>query len=69
VNDERLDPIVHSAMGLFHAMSKPNIKSGLLPLTKRYDEKFYQCDSCKNIYWEGRHHAKMQRLVKEMKTA
>jgi len=55
--------------GMILSVSKQAIQAQLLPLTKKYYDKFYQCDSCKKIYWEGSHFSKMQTLIKRIKTA
>ncbi|MGD2118948.1 MAG: Mut7-C RNAse domain-containing protein [Chromatiales bacterium] len=53
--------------GIIHAVDKQDIVEELLPLTKKHYEDFYQCDSCKKIYWEGSHFDKMQDLIGKIK--
>jgi len=55
--------------GIIHDVAKQQIESQLLPLTRQHYEKFYQCDTCHKIYWEGSHFEKMQVLIKKMKSA
>ena len=55
--------------GRILSVSKQAIQAQLLPLTKKYYDKFYQCDSCKKIYWEGSHYSKIQILIERIKTA
>lgn len=55
--------------GIIHAVDKQDIVSLLLPLTRKHYNKFYQCDSCKKLYWEGSHFKKMQLLIENIKTA
>ena len=49
--------------GIIHAIDKQQIESQLLPLTREHYDKFYRCDSCKKIYWEGSHFSKMQAVI------
>lgn len=53
--------------GIIHAVTKQQIDSQLLPLTRKHYDHFYQCGSCKKIYWEGSHFAKMQTLINHIK--
>jgi len=53
--------------GIIHTVSKQAIATQLLPLTKKYYDDFFQCDSCDKIYWEGSHHSKIQTLVATVK--
>jgi len=55
--------------GIIHPVNKQDIEARLLPLTKKYYHEFLQCDSCGKIYWEGSHHAKMQRLIERIRSA
>ena len=55
--------------GRIQSVSKQAIQARLLPLTKKYYDRFYQCDSCNKIYWEGSHYSKMQTLIERIKTA
>lgn len=40
-------------------ISKEDIKERLLPKTKKYYDKFYICENCNKIYWEGSHREKI----------
>jgi hypothetical protein len=55
--------------GMIQTVDKQTILAQLLPLTKKYYDKFYQCDSCNKIYWEGSHYSKMQLLIEKIKNA
>ena len=55
--------------GRIQTVDKQAILAQLLPLTKKYYDKFYQCDSCNKIYWEGSHYSKMQLLIEKIKNA
>lgn len=52
--------------GVIKPITKKSIINGLLPDTKLYFEKFYQCDSCNKIYWQGSHYYHMQNVVNEL---
>ena len=49
--------------GIIRAVDKQQIASQLLPLTRRYYRKFYQCEDCKKIFWKGSHYQHMQALI------
>lgn len=53
--------------GNTRAVNKQDIESQLLPKTKKYYDKFYQCDSCKKIYWQGSHYLRMQDMISKVK--
>lgn len=55
--------------GIIQNVDKKDIQSRLQPLTREHYEKFYQCDSCHKIYWEGSHYKKMRVLIRKMKTS
>ncbi len=50
-------------------VNKQEIESRLLPKTKKYFDKFYQCGSCDKIYWQGSHYLKMQEMINKIKVA
>jgi len=49
--------------GLTHPVEKQKIEALLLPKTKKYYDAFYQCETCKNIYWQGSHYLKMKEMI------
>ena len=55
--------------GITHSVSKQCIQSRLLTKTKKYYTDFYQCDSCKKIYWKGSHYQQMIKLIDQVKSA
>ncbi len=55
--------------GITHSVSKQCIQSKLLTKTKKYYTDFYQCDSCKKIYWKGSHYQQMIKLIDQLKSA
>ncbi len=54
--------------GCTHPVSKCSIETRLLAKTKKYYNDFYQCDSCKKIYWKGSHYQEMKKLIDKFKT-
>jgi uncharacterized protein len=40
-------------------VDKKTVIDRLLPLTRKYYDRFYQCTGCGKIYWRGSHHDKM----------
>jgi len=53
--------------GNTRAVSKQDIATRLLPKTKKYYDEFYQCDSCKKIYWQGSHYLRMQDMINKVR--
>ena len=53
--------------GKTRAVNKQEIESRLLTKTKKYFDKFYQCESCGKIYWQGSHYLKMQEMINKIK--
>lgn len=54
--------------GKTQPVEKRAIEAQLLPKTKKYYNEFFQCDSCKKIYWKGSHYLKMKEMVDNVKT-
>ena len=54
--------------GIIQSVSKAEIEDRLLPLTRKYYDDFYQCDSCRKIYWEGSHFDNIQQSIKHLKS-
>ena len=51
--------------GLISSVAKEQVIDQLEPLTKKYYEEFYRCESCGKVYWKGSHYEHMvQRLEK-----
>jgi hypothetical protein len=55
--------------GKTRPVNKQQIESRLLAKTKKYFDKFYQCESCDKIYWQGSHYLKMQEMINKIKVA
>ena len=52
--------------GKTHEVSKSEIDEQLLAETKKYYNKFFQCEDCKKVYWEGSHFIKMQKMIRNL---
>lgn len=52
--------------GRIVAVRKSDIIDKLEPKTRAYYDNFYQCTDCKQIYWEGSHYEKLQKLFNEI---
>jgi uncharacterized protein len=49
--------------GLVNAVSKAQVLDRLEPKTRRYFDRFWRCEGCQRVYWQGSHYERMQRLV------
>jgi len=49
------------------AVDKEAIKARLMPRTLKDYNEFWQCSTCKNIYWKGSHYQRMQEQIKLLK--
>ena len=52
--------------GILQPIVKQLIDHRLEPKTRKYFETFLLCDTCKQIYWQGSHHARSQRLIEAL---
>ncbi|MGB3209447.1 MAG: Mut7-C RNAse domain-containing protein [Desulforhopalus sp.] len=52
--------------GILVPAVKKDILGLLEPLTKKYYTEFKQCERCKRVYWQGSHHAQMQKLLRRL---
>lgn len=50
--------------GQLEIVPKDEIIHQLEPLTMQYFNKFYRCNNCRGIFWEGSHYEKMNRFIK-----
>ena len=53
--------------GKVSPVNKQEIEDLLLAKTKKYYNDFFQCESCKKIYWKGSHYLKMQTMINNIK--
>ena len=49
--------------GVVEPVPKDTVAEVLEPKTKRYFEKFFRCESCGNVYWQGSHFDNMTAFV------
>jgi hypothetical protein len=52
--------------GILQAVDKQTILDRLQPKTRQYFDSFRICTTCGQIYWQGSHHARSLRLIKEL---
>lgn len=50
--------------GKIEAVSKETVLKKLPPKTIEYFNEFFQCSSCKKVYWKGSHYKNMLEIVK-----
>jgi len=53
--------------GIIKRVSKESVFDKLQTGTKKYFNEFFQCDSCRKIYWKGSHYKKMERFIENFK--
>jgi len=49
-------------------ISKSKISNKIPSRVLEFNEKFWECDKCKQIYWEGTHIKKLQDFLSKIKT-
>jgi uncharacterized protein with PIN domain len=66
---ERLAPLTRCMRcnGELVAVRKEEVIDRLEPMTRRYYSDFVRCAGCDRIYWPGSHHAKLLRLVEQVR--
>ena len=52
--------------GILQAVDKQLIEHRLEPKTRKYFDTFLMCNTCKQIYWQGSHHARSRRLIEAL---
>ena len=52
--------------GLLAPVAKERILDRLGPDTQRYFNQFWRCTGCQQIYWQGNHYERLQRLIEEV---
>jgi len=52
--------------GKTQPVNKQVIEAQLLPKTKKYYDEFFQCDSCKKVYWKGSHYLRMKKMIEKI---
>jgi uncharacterized protein with PIN domain len=53
--------------GIIEPRLKEEVVDQLLPRTKESFNEFFQCPSCKRIYWKGSHYDRMELFIKQLK--
>jgi uncharacterized protein with PIN domain len=51
--------------GIISKVDKSEIENKILENTRKAFQEFYQCQSCKKIYWKGSHYDRMMKMVAE----
>lgn len=54
--------------GRLHNVNKKVIDHRLEPKTRRYYQDFRQCGTCGQVYWQGSHHHRAQKLIEDLLT-
>lgn len=52
--------------GSLFTVNKKDIKDLLAPDTREYYDRFWQCDTCSRIYWQGSHYIKMKSVIENI---
>jgi len=52
--------------GIIKKTDKGSVIDNLNSETIKYSDEFYQCESCKNIYWKGTHYYKMKKFIDDL---
>jgi uncharacterized protein with PIN domain/sulfur carrier protein ThiS len=55
--------------GRLDEVDKAEVLDRLLPLTRRHYDEFHRCRMCGQLYWRGSHHAQLEQLVEQIRTA
>jgi uncharacterized protein len=53
--------------GLLDQVAKAEVEDRLEPITRRHFDEFWQCGECGNVYWQGSHYARLQRLIAQIR--
>lgn len=48
------------------SVEKEEVVAQLPPKTRQFYDKFFQCQSCQQVYWQGAHYADLQQLVAQL---
>ncbi|MEN8802579.1 MAG: Mut7-C RNAse domain-containing protein [Thiogranum sp.] len=54
--------------GVLQATLKETVDHQLEPKTRRYYDRFLQCEQCGQVYWQGSHHKRARQLIRELLT-
>ncbi len=53
--------------GIIGKTTRESVMDTLLPKTKRHYDEFFQCTSCKKVYWKGSHYHRMKQFIEQFK--
>lgn len=67
---DQLQPFTRCAKcnGILERVAKETVFHLLEPKTKLYYNDFFQCQNCRQVYWQGSHLEKIQVLINKIKT-
>jgi hypothetical protein len=51
--------------GMMKEVKKEEVVEQLKPKTKKYYNEYYQCESCKKVYWKGSHYTRMKSTIEQ----
>jgi uncharacterized protein with PIN domain len=51
---------------LLHVIDKQSVAERVPPTSLMHYDKFFQCDSCGRVYWEGSHVVRMRKRIAEL---
>lgn len=52
--------------GRIGKVAKESVSNNLPPQTKKHFNEFFQCFSCRQVYWKGSHYERMQEFIGKM---
>jgi uncharacterized protein with PIN domain len=52
--------------GMIEKVSKERVADKLPPKTRKFFDEFFQCQSCRRIYWKGSHYERMQQFLSRL---
>jgi uncharacterized protein with PIN domain len=55
--------------GSIEIIKKEKIEHQLKPKTRKYFSQFFQCSTCKKIYWEGSHYKKIIKQINHLQNS
>jgi len=47
---------------------KEEVENSLLPQTNKHFSEFWECTSCKKIYWKGSHYQRMMNMIDKLES-
>jgi len=67
--NSNIKPFSHCTVcnGIVEKVTKESVMNRIQPKTKLYYEEFYQCESCKKVYWKGSHYDNMKNFIEKLR--